>query len=145
VWNPIYVFDPAEQDARRQRSLLPVRDVSPPKLMVDNFESASSFEPGSDASTVVDRNVTDVRGGVDGSIWVQVRDENTRSEDGTEWWYTSVRSAREWRRVAIPFQQFRTRDPASDGRRNLDKARGIVFILDPGVAKPGRARRDLDR
>ena len=30
--------------------------------MVDNFESASSFEPGSDASTVVDRNVTDVKG-----------------------------------------------------------------------------------
>ena len=185
VSNPIYVFDPAEQEARRQRSLIPVRDVPPPTLMVDNFESASSFEPGSDASTVVDRNVTDVKGGVGGSraarlsfelspptaeipspfaalvrlrpddlsgslgltfivrsdreyrIWVQVRDENARSEDGTEWWYTSVRSAPEWRRVAIPFQQFRTRDPASDGRLNLDKARGIVFILDSGVAKPG--------
>ena len=185
VSNPIYVFDPAEQEARRQRSLIPVRDVPRPRLMVDNFESASSFESGSDASTVVDRNVTDVKGGVDGSraarlsfqlspptaeipspfaalvrlrpddlsgflgvtflvrsdreyrVWVQVRDENTRSEDGTEWWYASVRSAPEWRRVAIPFQQFRTRDPASDGQLNLDKARGIVFILDSGVAKPG--------
>jgi len=185
VSNPIYVFDPAAQEARRQRSLIPVRDVPRPKLMVDNFESASSFEPGSDASTVVDRNVTDVKGGVDGSraarlsfqlspptaeipspfaalvrlrpddlsgslgltflvrsdreyrVWVQVRDENTRSEDGTEWWYASVRSAPDWRRVAIPFQQFRTRDPASDGRLNLDKARGIVFILDSGVAKAG--------
>jgi hypothetical protein len=185
VSNPIYVFDSAEQEARRQRSLMPVRDVPLPKLLVDDFESASSFEPGSDASTVVDRNVADVKGGVDGSraarlsfqlspptaeipspfaalvrlrpddlsgsrgltflvrsdreyrVWVQVRDENMRSEDGTEWWYASVRSAPEWRRVAIPFQQFRTRDPASDGSLNLDKARGIVFILDSGVAKPG--------
>ena len=134
VSNPIYVFDRAEQEARRQRSLIPVRDVPRPELIVDDFESASSFEPGSDASTVVDRNVTDVKGGVDGSraarlsfqlspptaevprrlqpwllapgrivgiprpdfprtirsrvpgVWVQVRDENTRSEDGTEWW-----------------------------------------------------------
>jgi len=185
VSNPIYVFDPAEQQARQQRGVMPVRDVPPPKLMVDNFESASSFEPGSDASTVVDRNVTDVKGGVEGSraarlsfelsapttqipspfaalvrlrpddlsgslgltflvrsdreyrMWVQVRDENPRSEDGTEWWYASVRSTPEWRRVGIPFQQFRTRDPASDGSLNLDKARGIVFILDSGVAKPG--------
>ena len=52
------------------------------------------------------------------------------------WWYVGQKRP-EWRRVAIPFQQFRTRDPASDGRLNLDKARGIVFILDSGVAKPG--------
>jgi hypothetical protein len=185
VSNPIYVFDPPDQEARRARSLVPVRDVTPPKLMVEDFASASSFEPASDASTVVDRNVIDVKGGVAGSraarlafelspptpeipspfaalvrlgphdlsgslgltfmvrsdreyrIWVQVRDENTRSADGTEWWYASVRSAPEWRRVGIPFQQFRTRDPASDGRLNLDKARGILFIVDSGVAKPG--------
>jgi hypothetical protein len=185
VSNPIYVFDPAEQEARRRRGLMPVREVPPPKLIVENFESTSTFEPGSDISTVVDRNVIDVNGGAEGSraarlsfelssptakipspfaalvrvrpedlsgslgltflvrsdreyrVWVQVRDENTRSEDGTEWWYASVRSAPEWRRVAIPFQQFRTRDPASDGRLNLDKARGILFILDSGVAKPG--------
>ena len=67
VSNPIYVFDLPDQEARRTRSLVPVRGVTPPKLMVEDFASTSSFEPASDASTVVDRNVIDVKGGVAGS------------------------------------------------------------------------------
>jgi PHP domain-containing protein/carbohydrate binding protein with CBM11 domain len=70
-------------------------------------------------------------------IWVQVRDDNPRSEDGTEWWYASVKTSRDWRRVALPFERLRTRDPGSDGRLDLSKVTGVYFIVDTGVAKPG--------
>ena len=152
--------------------------------MVDNFESASSFEPGSDASTVVDRNVTDVKGGVHGSRaarlsfqlspptaeiprclqpwfvcarticrdpgWIflddpiastaygsrcatRIRDPRTAPSGGTR------RSEKRPRVAACRDSVSAVSDAVSgiDGRLNLDKARGIVFILDSGVAKPG--------
>jgi hypothetical protein len=71
-------------------------------------------------------------------IRVEVRDENPASRDeGTEWWFASVRTATEWRRVAIPFSRFRSINPATDGRLDLDKVRAIVFVLDQGEVKPG--------
>jgi hypothetical protein len=73
-------------------------------------------------------------------IWVQVRDENPASKDeGTEWWFTSVRTSTEWQRVALPFSRFRSINPATDGRLDLDKVRAIVFVLDKGADKPGTA------
>jgi len=91
------------------------------------------------------RNLTGRRGLVfsirgDGvyRIWVQVRDENPASADeGTEWWFASVRTAPEWKRVAIPFARLRSINPRTDGRLDLDKVRALVFVLDRGVDKPG--------
>lgn len=71
-------------------------------------------------------------------LWAQLRDENPASPDeGTEWWFRSVRTAREWRRVAVPFEAFRSINKHTDGRLDLDKIRQLVFVLDPGAVKPG--------
>jgi hypothetical protein len=71
-------------------------------------------------------------------IWVQVRDENPASRDeGTEWWFASVRTSGDWRRVALPFSRLRSINPATDGRLDLDKVRALVFVLDKGSVKPG--------
>ncbi len=73
-------------------------------------------------------------------VWVQVRDENPASRDeGTEWWFASVRTGKEWRRVTIPFSRLRSINPDTDGRLDLDKVRAIVFVLDRGSVKPGTA------
>jgi hypothetical protein len=70
-------------------------------------------------------------------MWVQVRDENTTAEDGTEWWFQSVRTSTEWRRMAVPFARLRSTNARTDGRLDLDKVRAIVFIVDRGSVKPG--------
>jgi hypothetical protein len=186
VSNPIYVFDPPDQDVRRQHGLLPPSVAArPPVHVIEDFEGTSSFEPVADEASRVDSNVIDVSGGVNRSraarlafdlalptgeipspfaalvrlrqqdlsgwrgvtfsvrsdreyrVWVQVRDDNPRSADGTEWWHVSIRSDPEWRRIAVPFEKFRTRDPQSDHRLNREVVRGILFIIDPGVMRPG--------
>jgi PHP domain/Carbohydrate binding domain (family 11) len=71
-------------------------------------------------------------------IWVQVRDENPASRDeGTEWWFASVRTSRDWQRMALPFSRLRSINPNTDGRLDLDKVRALVFVLDKGSDKPG--------
>ncbi len=70
-------------------------------------------------------------------MWVQVRDENAAAEDGTEWWFQSVRTSTEWRRMAVPFARLRSTNARTDGRLDLDKVRAIVFIVDRGSVKPG--------
>ena len=71
-------------------------------------------------------------------IWVQVRDDNPASaDDGMEFWFASVRTSTEWRRVAIPFARLRSINRKTDGRLDLDKVRSIVFVLDRGADKPG--------
>ena len=71
-------------------------------------------------------------------IWVQVRDENPASGDeGTEWWFASVRTSTEWQRVVLPFARLRSINPKTDGRLDLDKVRALVFVLDRGAVKPG--------
>jgi hypothetical protein len=70
--------------------------------------------------------------------WVQVRDANPASTDeGTEWWFASVKTSREWRAVAVPFESLRSINPHTDGRLDLDKVRAIVFVIDKGAMKPG--------
>ena len=71
-------------------------------------------------------------------IWVQVRDDNPLSaDDGMEFWFASVRTSTEWRRVAIPFARFRSINKKTDGRLDLDKVRQLVFVIDRGAEKPG--------
>jgi hypothetical protein len=71
-------------------------------------------------------------------IWVQVRDENPASRDeGTEWWFASVKTMRDWQRIALPFAGLRSINPNTDGRLDLDKVRALVFVLDRGALKPG--------
>jgi hypothetical protein len=71
-------------------------------------------------------------------IWVQVRDFNPASaDDQHEYWFASVRTSKEWRRVAIPFSRLRSINKKTDGRLDLDKVRNIVFVIDRGAEKPG--------
>jgi PHP domain len=71
-------------------------------------------------------------------IWAQVRDENPASRDeGTEWWFASIRTTPEWRRVALPYSRLRSINPATDGRLDLDQVRALVFVLDRGAVKVG--------
>ncbi len=71
-------------------------------------------------------------------MWAQVRDENLASaDDGEEWWLASVRTTTEWREVLLPFADFRTINEKTDGQLDPDKARALVFVLDPAAVKPG--------
>jgi hypothetical protein len=82
--------------------------------------------------------VFSVRGDGVHRLWVQVRDANPASADeGTEWWFASVRTSREWRRVAFPFARLRSLNKNSDGRLDLDRVRGIAFVIDAGAMPPG--------
>ncbi len=71
-------------------------------------------------------------------IWVQVRDQNAASDDqGLEHWFASLRTSNEWQRVALPFSKFRSTNPKTDGRLDLDQVRSLVFVLDVGAVKAG--------
>jgi hypothetical protein len=71
-------------------------------------------------------------------MWVQVRDANPASPDeGTEWWFASVRTSPQWRRVAVPFDRLRSIQKNSDGRLDPDQVRALVFVIDAGAMKPG--------
>jgi hypothetical protein len=84
--------------------------------------------------------VFDIRGDGVYRAWVQVRDKNpATANDGTEWWFASVRTSSEWRRVAVPFSELRSLDPKSDGRLDLKDVQQLVFVLDQGAVKPGTA------
>ena len=75
-------------------------------------------------------------------VSLQVRDENLASRDeGTEWWFGSVRTSTEWTRVAVPFSRLRSINPMTDGRLDLDRVRALVFVLDRGAIKPGTKGR----
>jgi hypothetical protein len=82
--------------------------------------------------------VFDVKGDGVHRLFVQVRDQNPASADeGTEWWFASVKTSPEWRRVAVPFERLRSINPKTDGRLDLDKVRAVVFVLDKGAAPLG--------
>ncbi|MBP9947091.1 MAG: hypothetical protein KBH14_11870, partial [Vicinamibacteria bacterium] len=69
---------------------------------------------------------------------VQVRDANPASRDeGTEWWFGSVRTSTEWQRVTIPFARLRSINPMTDGQLDLDRVRALVFVMDRGALLPG--------
>ena len=71
-------------------------------------------------------------------LWIQLRDPNPASADeGLEWWLASARTSTEWSEVQLPFARFRTLNPRSDGRLDLDKTQAVVFVLDHATVKPG--------
>jgi hypothetical protein len=71
-------------------------------------------------------------------LWVQVRDANPASIDGgEEWWQASVKATPTRRTVALPFARFRSINPRSDGHLDLDKVRGLVFVIDKGAMPEG--------
>jgi len=71
-------------------------------------------------------------------FWVQVRDANPASPDeGTEWWFSSVRTSTAWQRVAVPFARLRSIQKNSDGKLDPDKVKALVFIVDKGAMPPG--------
>jgi hypothetical protein len=82
--------------------------------------------------------VFSIRGDRAYRLWMQVRDENPRSKDeGTEWWFVSVRTSPDWQRVQVPFSRFRSINPATDGALDLAKVRGLTFVIDKGALPPG--------
>ena len=71
-------------------------------------------------------------------LWVQVRDANpAASDEGTEWWFASVRTSTEWQRVAVPFARLRSIQKGTDGRFDPDTVKALVFLVDKGAMKPG--------
>lgn len=69
---------------------------------------------------------------------LQIRDENPRaSDEGTEWWATTFRTTTDWAAVDVPFERLESISPASDGSLDLDRLRGLFFVLDPGNTRPG--------
>ena len=79
-----------------------------------------------------------VKGDTDYRFWLQLRDPNPASSDaGLEWWMVSVRTSSDWSEVLVPFSRFRTLNPRSDGRLDLDSIRELVVMLDPATVKAG--------
>ena len=72
-------------------------------------------------------------------LWIQVRDRNPRSSEGTEWWSASVKATPEWQRLTVPFSRLRSRDPATDGRLDLDEVEAVIFIVDADAVPAGTA------
>lgn len=70
--------------------------------------------------------------------WLQIRDRNPKStEEGTEWWFASVRATPEWTRIAVPFSSMRSINRNSDGHLDLDQVVGVFFVIDRASMKPG--------
>ena len=70
-------------------------------------------------------------------FWVQVRDRNPASPEGTESWFASVKTSDTWRSVTLPFSRLRSVDPRTDGTLDLADIEAIVFLVDIGAVPPG--------
>lgn len=66
------------------------------------------------------------------------RDPNPRgSDDGHESFLASVRTSTEWRRVALPWESFRSLDPNGDGRLDLARVAVLGLVIDDLALPPG--------
>lgn len=188
--NPIYVFDAAQREARRQRAAWPGPPAPPREAAPLAFAAEPGFSAehdplsrmgesvgapgggpgGADAlelafrlaapspqqpftwCALVNREPRDLGGWrglrmrvrADGEygLWVQLRDANPRSKDeGLEWWMAAARSSPEWSELRLPFDRFRSINPNSDGRLDLDQLRALVLVLDHASVKPGTEGR----
>ena len=70
-------------------------------------------------------------------LWVQVRDRNPETLEGTESWFASVKTGNAWRTVTLPFTRLRSDDPHTDGTLDLADIEAIVFLVDIGAVPPG--------
>lgn len=69
-----------------------------------------------------------------------VRDRNPRgSDDGQESWLASIRTGSAWRRVVLPWERFRSLDPGSDGRLDLEHVVALGLLVDELSQPPGSA------
>lgn len=69
-----------------------------------------------------------------------VRDRNPRASARTEWWSASIKTSAQWRRVAVPFGNLRSRQPrTTDGQLDLDAVEAILLIVDTTAMPPGAA------
>ena len=99
------------------------------------FASLGSYQP---------RNLSG-RGGLVFSVrsddtyrfWVQVRDRNPDTAEGTESWSASIKTGTAWRHVTLPFSRLRSVDPATDGGLDLANIEAIVILIDIGAVPPG--------
>jgi hypothetical protein len=69
-------------------------------------------------------------------MWVQVRDEN-KDAGGARFWSQSVRTSKQWQRVAVPFAHLRSTDAATGSHIDLNTVHAIAFVVDRGSVKPG--------
>lgn len=75
-------------------------------------------------------------------IWFQLRDRNPASDDeGTEAWFASVRTSKEWTLYNIPFSALRSINRKSDGSFDPSKVAHIVFVIDHGAMPFGSSGR----
>ena len=70
-------------------------------------------------------------------FWVQVRDRNPGSLEGTESWVASVKTSTAWRTVTLPFSRLQSSDPHTDGTLDLVDIEAIIFLVDIGAVPPG--------
>ena len=69
-----------------------------------------------------------------------LRDPNPRAPQDTEWWSAPLKTAREWRQVAVPFSELRSRHPrVTDGQLDLDDLEAVLLIVDTTTMPPGAA------
>ena len=69
-----------------------------------------------------------------------LRDPNPRAPQDTEWWSAPLKTARDWRQVAVPFSELRSRHPrVTDGQLNLDDLEAVLLIIDTTAMPPGAA------
>lgn len=70
-------------------------------------------------------------------LWAQVRDRNPRSSEGSEWWSASLKATARWRRLTVPFDRLRSRDPGTDGRLDLKEIEAVMLIVDADSVPAG--------
>ena len=80
--------------------------------------------------------VLSVRGDDTYRFWVQVRDRNPASPEGTESWFASVKTDRAWRTITLPFDRLHSVDPHTDGTLDTADIEAIVFLVDIGAVPP---------
>ncbi len=81
------------------------------------FASLGSYQP----RDLSDRHglVFAVRSDDTYRFWVQVRDRNPETPEGTESWFASVKTGNAWRTVTLPFSRLRSTDPSAAGRTTV--------------------------
>ena len=69
-----------------------------------------------------------------------LRDPNPRAPQDLEWWSAPLKTSAEWRKLAVPFSDLRSRHPrATDGRLDLDALEAVLLIIDTTSMPPGAA------
>ena len=69
-----------------------------------------------------------------------LRDPNPRAPQDVEWWSAPLKTSTEWRQLAVPFSELRSRHPrVTDGKLDLDALEAVLLIIDTTAMPPGAA------